>query len=142
MQISGLPTKICGAVSLQATRRRSRARAIVAPPHVDASETTTPTDPSIDAVGGKQVIGRTNLKSGESTQNWGMARIGALSGGKVLDAAAAIASTGYKVLVMDTGVERSHPDLNVVEFVDYVDEAGTADHNIDGHGHGTHVGGG
>lgn len=62
-------------------------------------------------------------------------------GGKVIDASAAFASTGYKVLVMDTGVERTHPDLNVVEFVDFVDEAGSADHNVDGHGHGTHVGG-
>jgi subtilisin family serine protease len=59
----------------------------------------------------------------------------------VIDASSAIASSGYKVLVMDTGVEKSHPDLNVVEFVDYVDEPGTADHGIDGHGHGTHVGG-
>lgn len=63
------------------------------------------------------------------------------TGGKVIDASAAIASSGYKVLVMDTGVEKSHPDLNVVEFIDYVDEPGTADHGIDGHGHGTHVGG-
>mgnify|MGYP001807675721 CR=1 FL=1 len=61
--------------------------------------------------------------------------------GKVIDASAAIASTGYKVLVMDTGVEKTHPDLNVVEFVDFVDAEGTADHGIDGHGHGTHVGG-
>ncbi len=42
---------------------------------------------------------------------------------------------------MDTGVERTHPDLNVVEFVDFVDAEGAADHNADGHGHGTHVGG-
>lgn len=63
------------------------------------------------------------------------------TGGKVIDATAAIASTGYKVLVMDTGVEKTHPDLNVVEFIDYVDEPGTADHGVDGHGHGTHVGG-
>lgn len=59
----------------------------------------------------------------------------------MIDASSAIASSGYKVLVMDTGVEKSHPDLNVVEFIDYVDEPGTPDHGIDGHGHGTHVGG-
>lgn len=59
----------------------------------------------------------------------------------MLDASAALASTGYKVLVMDTGVDKSHPDLNVVEFVDYVDAPGTADYQVDGHGHGSHVGG-
>jgi subtilisin family serine protease len=63
------------------------------------------------------------------------------AGGKVIDASAAIATSGYKVLVMDTGVDKSHPDLNVVEFVDYVDAPGTADYQVDGHGHGSHVGG-
>lgn len=134
MQISGLPTKICGSAATM-QRRVRRTRAVVAPPQM-----TTPVD-APEGLATATSLGRTNLAKGESTQNWGMARIGALAGGKVIDAAAAIASTGYKVLIMDTGVERTHPDLNVVEFVDYVDEAGSADHNVDGHGHGTHVGG-
>jgi len=134
MQISGLPTKVCGTASTM-QRRVRRARAVVSPPQM-----TGPVD-APEGASAAAALGRINLAKGEGTTNWGMARIGALASGKVIDAAAAIASTGYKVLVMDTGVEKTHPDLNVVEFIDYVDEVGTEDHGIDGHGHGTHVGG-
>jgi hypothetical protein len=78
MQISGLPTKICGsAATMGAHSRRHRVRT-VAPPLRDAM--STPEDaPDASAVIA-QALSRANLAKGESTTNWGMARIGALSG--------------------------------------------------------------
>eukprot|EP00775_Hariotina_reticulata_P006867 gene6867-7083_t len=82
------------------------------------------------------------LMQGESTQNWGMARIGALSPSQtVVNPDAAIAATGMKVAVIDTGADSTHPDLNVVAFVDLVDSPGTTYYKRDGNGHGTHVSG-
>jgi hypothetical protein len=127
MQISGLPTRICTA----AMRTRQPTQRPAAPVAGEGSTSDTPS-----VLG----LGRIALAKGESTANWGMGRIGALAGGKVIDGSAAFAS-GMRVIVMDTGVERTHPDLNVVEFVDFYDEKGSADYGIDGHGHGTHVGG-
>ncbi|MDE1376925.1 S8 family serine peptidase, partial [Bacillus licheniformis] len=43
-----------------------------------------------------------------------------------------------KVAVLDTGIQASHPDLNVVGGASFV--AGEA-YNTDGNGHGTHVAG-
>lgn len=40
-----------------------------------------------------------------------------------------------------TGAEMTHPDLNIVEFVDFVDSPGSANYKKDGNGHGTHVAG-
>lgn len=44
-------------------------------------------------------------------------------------------------VVTVAGVESSHPDLNVVEFVDFFDTRGSTNYNKDGNGHGTHVAG-
>lgn len=87
------------------------------------------------------MLPRTALLSGESTQNWGMAVIGELdtATNSVTDARSAIAATGFKVVLIDTGAEASHPDLNVVEFVDFWDQPGSAYYGVDGNGHGTHV---
>lgn len=78
MQISGLPTKICGsAATMGAHARRHRVRT-VAPPLKDTM--SMPEDaPDASAVIAR-AINRANLAKGESTTNWGMARIGALSG--------------------------------------------------------------
>jgi hypothetical protein len=40
---------------------------------------------------------------------------------------------------MDTGSDMAHSDLNVVEFVDLVDAAGSTYHKKDGNGHGEHM---
>lgn len=46
--------------------------------------------------------------------------------------------TGVKVAVLDTGVNFSHPDLQITENINKVTGADSAE---DGHGHGTHVAG-
>jgi hypothetical protein len=83
MQISGLPTKICGTAStMQAGggSRRHRARHTVAPPHqVLSGPEEQEGGPEALAVV-EQALARKNLATGESTTNWGMSRIGALAG--------------------------------------------------------------
>jgi subtilisin family serine protease len=68
-----------------------------------------------------------------------MARVGALSPSKtIVNPDAALAATGMKVVVIDTGVDSSHPDLNVEAFVDLVDSPGSTYYKRDGNGHGEH----
>lgn len=62
-------------------------------------------------------------------------------GKTTLDVTAAAKETDFKVVVIDTGSEQKHPDLNIVEFVDFVDAEGSTYHGKDGNGHGTHVAG-
>lgn len=58
-----------------------------------------------------------------------------------MDVTAAAAATGFKVAVIDTGSDPTHPDLNVVEFKDFVDASDSAWYKKDGNGHGSHVAG-
>lgn len=80
MQISGLPTTICGPATPMQAGRRHRARHTVAPPHqVLAATEDGSSAPEVMAVV-EQALARKNLATGESTTNWGMSRIGALAG--------------------------------------------------------------
>jgi len=71
----------------------------------------------------------------DQTVPWGIERIGA-------DASVTIASNGgaavtnVNVYIIDTGIDRQHPDLNVVEHVSFA-----GGWNRDCNGHGTHVSG-
>ncbi|KAF6256959.1 peptidase S8/S53 domain-containing protein [Scenedesmus sp. NREL 46B-D3] len=136
-QITGMPTRICGRVpggGSTPTPPPANPPAANPPP-----ANPPPANPPGDSTG---KLPTTPLMSGESTANWGMATIGALDASRnVIDPRAAIAATGFKVVVIDTGAEQSHPDLNVVEFVDFMDRQGSSYFNRDGNGHGTHVAG-
>jgi subtilisin family serine protease len=72
-----------------------------------------------------------------------MGRIGAYDSAtnSVVDAANAIAASGAYVITIDTGCDRSHPDLNCREVVDLVDSSSSSIYGQDGNGHGTHVAG-
>ncbi|KAF8072366.1 hypothetical protein HT031_000025 [Scenedesmus sp. PABB004] len=150
LQVAGVPTRVCGRVPAEGD-----APAAPAPPPPEASP-APPGDGGGDGgdgegdgegednapppLGDVTPLPREALESGEKP-NWGVARVGASLGGTVVDAAAAAAATGFKVAVLDTGVDVGHGDLNVVEFVDFVDAPGTDYHGRDGNGHGTHCAG-
>ena len=59
---------------------------------------------------------------------WGITRIGAYKAGR--------AAVGVNVYVIDTGIDKSHPDLNIVGHVNFA-----GGKNEDCNGHGTHVSG-
>jgi hypothetical protein len=50
----------------------------------------------------------------------------------VPDVAAAAKAAKFVVAVVDTGVDTAHPDLEVAEFVDFVDTAGKTYYKKDG----------
>lgn len=76
MQISGLPTKICGSASTMATGQRPRRiRSVVAPPHLPM-----PADGADASAVHPLSLARTDMAKGESSTNWGMGRIGARDG--------------------------------------------------------------
>ncbi|MCS7316580.1 MAG: S8 family serine peptidase [Bryobacterales bacterium] len=71
----------------------------------------------------------------QQTIPWGIDRIEAdLSSTRAGDGWGAV--TGVNVYVIDTGIDVSHPDLNVVRHVTFADKK-----NYDCNGHGTHVAG-
>jgi len=71
----------------------------------------------------------------DQTVPWGIERIGAGASFTVAgDGSGAV--TNVNVYIIDTGIDRNHPDLNVVEHVSF---AGGP--NKDCNGHGTHVAG-
>lgn len=61
-------------------------------------------------------------------------------GGRVADLSAAPVQ-GVVVAVVDTGVDKSHPDLNVVGGMNMVADEPHLSFSDDSHGHGTHVAG-
>lgn len=134
-QIMGMPTRVCGRFP-----GGSNPQPPANPPPANPPPANPP--PANPPGGGTGKLPSTPLMSGESTGNWGMATVGALDGSRnVVDPRAAIAATGFKVVVVDTGAEQSHPDLNVVEFIDFWDQQGSSYFRKDGNGHGTHVSG-
>jgi hypothetical protein len=76
----------------------------------------------------------TPTPSGSQTIQWGVARIGAP------DAWATSTGNGVKVGVIDTGVSRTHPDLqgNIAGCVSFIVGVATCE---DDNGHGSHVSG-
>jgi hypothetical protein len=120
-QAKGLPTRVCGAA--------------VTPPSSPPSSSTPPSpNPGDVAVPGPSPnpssvvpVGRTALQVGESV-SWGMGRVGAYdsSMNSVVDASAAIAASKAFVVTIDTGCDRSHPDLKCEALVDLVDSSSSA----------------
>lgn len=80
---------------------------------------------------------RPRVGSGASAQTtpWGITMVGAtLSSTQAGDGSGAVGNVN--VYVIDTGVDSGHPDLNVVNHVNFA-----GGRNKDCHGHGTHVAG-
>jgi aqualysin 1 len=74
-------------------------------------------------------------RTAAQTLPWGVDRIDAdLSSTRAGDGSGAV--TGVNVYVLDTGVDATHPDLNVVSSVNFA-----LGPNVDCNGHGTHVAG-
>lgn len=113
-QIAGLPTRICGRVPGDAADPSQAPTDSTSPPSGnDGNNTPNP------QLGKMPVV---PVKAGESA-NWGVGRVGAYdrSAKTAVDITAAVQASGYKVAILDTGVDAGHPDLHVVEFMDIAD---------------------
>jgi hypothetical protein len=130
----GLPTRVCGAVAAPPPASTPNPVASPSPQNPSPSPSQNP----YTAV----PLGRATLLETE-IPNWGMGRVGAYDSAtdSVVDAVNAIAVSGAYVITIDTGCDRSHPDLHCSEVVDLVDSSSSAMYGQDGNGHGTHVAG-
>eukprot|EP00775_Hariotina_reticulata_P000575 gene575-854_t len=142
-QIKGIPTRVCGRVPTEGSNGTTPPPN---PPPGGGNGTTPPPNPPPAPSNGSAQLPIVPVLPGEAsaTTLWGMSRIGTYNatGNTVVDISAAMAESGMKVVVMDTGIEMTHPDLNVVDFVDLVNpNPGDPLYKIDGNGHGTHVAG-
>ena len=82
---------------------------------------------SIDQRGKKPGGGGGGGSAPQQTTPWGITRIGAAGNDDV---------TTVRAYIIDTGVDATHPDLNVIAHINFA-----GGQNVDCHGHGTHVGG-
>lgn len=64
----------------------------------------------------------------------GLAKAGAF--GRVLVQPSVTPESSVSIAVVDTGVDKSHTDINLVGGVDFTPDN---DYGLDGNGHGTHV---
>lgn len=88
-------------------------------------------DPRVAYIQQDQVITTT-----VQTPSWGIAAIAAdVSTAQSGNGSGSV--TGVEIYIIDTGIDFDHPDLNVVDSVNYTTDPLAED----GHGHGTHVGG-
>jgi subtilisin family serine protease len=92
-------------------------------------------DPAVKLVEQEQLVSLPPISVAAQTIPWGITTIGAdVSTQQSGDGAGTV--SGVNVYVIDTGVDPTHPDLNVVNHVTFVGAP-----NADCHGHGTGVAG-
>lgn len=113
----------------------SRALKGFAAPVTDAQRRRLEADPLVASIEADRQIALEPITPAAQVVDWGINRIGAdISSTASGDGAGAI--TSVNIYVIDTGVDVTHPDLNVVEHVTM-----TGEPNADCNGHGTGVAG-
>ena len=73
---------------------------------------------------------------GSQTKPWGIDRVGADENSKILAGNCLDETAAVTAYIIDTGIDGSHPDLKVVNHVNFASGS-----NTDCNGHGTHVAG-
>lgn len=92
-------------------------------------------DPAVGLVEADPLISLAPIRTSAQIVPWGIPKIGAdVSSQRSGDGTGTV--SGVNVYVIDTGIDTSHPDLNVVNHVTF-----TNDGNFDCNGHGTGVAG-